>query len=88
MEIIGNRLNSISFCKTADRRKIIGAPLKKGLKAPKNIRLRLLQALLYRPAGASIFFSYKNEIIKDLYDDFFDDAENAEKLLHKKTRLN
>ena len=33
-------------------------------------------------------YPYKNEIIKDLYDDFLDDAENAEKLLHKKTRLN
>lgn len=33
-------------------------------------------------------YPYKNEIIKDLYDDFFDDAENAEVLLHKKTRLN
>ena len=35
MESIGNRLYSISLCKTAYRRKIVGGLLKKELKAPK-----------------------------------------------------
>ena len=63
MESIGNRLYSISLCKTHGRRKIVVGLSKKELKVPKNSRVQPFQPLPFGPAGTIFFFSYKNEIV-------------------------
>ena len=66
MESIGNRLYSISLCKTHGRRKIVVGLSKKELKVPKNSRFQPFPSLPFRPEGASILFSHKNEIVTQL----------------------